>query len=241
MNQERLVICLGDSITRGQVSINFVEMLRHRMSADGFRFVNAGVPGDLADNVLMRLDTVVARKPDFIVILVGTNDVIATLPWHRTARCFRRKKRIGQVPSWEEYRDNVVRVVRLIKEKTAAKIALSSPPVLGEALSLLPNERVRAYSAALKEIAVQEQVAYVPLHERQEEYLRKAQHTEGRPYDDNRMLLLTYFLRRSVLRRSLDTISKENGFLLTIEGVHLNSQGARIVADEIEHFLRASV
>jgi lysophospholipase L1-like esterase len=235
-----LVVCVGDSLVRGQVSVNFVDILRHRMGADGFRFVNAGINGDLAYNVLMRLDMVVAQKPDFVVTLAGTNDVNATLSG-KAARFYRLYKRLPQPPTPEWYRDNVIQIVRLLKEKTSASIALASPPVLGEALASLPNERIRAYSGLLKEIAAQEQVRYVPVHERQEEYLREVQHTEGRPHDSSIMLVLTSFLRHYVLRRSFDTISRQNGFHLTVEGIHLNSRGAGIVADEIEAFLRASV
>jgi lysophospholipase L1-like esterase len=238
MKLERRVVCVGDSHVLGQFGINFVEILRQRMSADGYHFVNAGENGDLAYNVLMRLDAVVAQKPDFVVTLVGTNDVNATLGG-RAARFYRLTKRIRQTPCLEWYRDNMVGIVGLLKERTTARIALASPPVLGEALSSLPNERVRAYSGALKEIAAQEQVAYVPLFERQEQYLRELQRTGGRPHNANDMLFWKSVLRHFLLRRNFDTISRENGFLLTIEGIHLNSEGAGIAADEVERFLRS--
>ena len=67
---------------RGQVSINFVDMLRDRLNDKGFRFSNAGVNGDLVYNVLTRLDVVIAQQPDFVIILVGSNDVSATLTSH---------------------------------------------------------------------------------------------------------------------------------------------------------------
>ena len=63
MNAEhkKLVVCLGASIVRGQFSANFVDMLKTRLS--DFQFVNAGVNGDLAYNVLRRLDAVLAQQP----------------------------------------------------------------------------------------------------------------------------------------------------------------------------------
>ncbi len=75
----RTVVCVGDSNVCGQVSVSFVDLLRQRLSDDGFHFINAGINGDLAHNVLLRLDAVVARQPDSVVILVGSNDVNATL------------------------------------------------------------------------------------------------------------------------------------------------------------------
>lgn len=234
----RTVVCVGDSNVSGQVSVSFVDLLRQRLSDDGFHFINAGVNGDLAYNVLLRLDAVIARHPDVVVILVGSNDVNATLsPGIRLG--YRLWKRLPQDPAMDWYHGNMVRIVRLLKEKTSARIAIASPPVLGEDLSSLPNERIRAYSALLREISIEENVAYLPVHERQEEYLHQAHHVAGRPHNANSRVMWTSLFRHYVLRRSFDAIARENGFVLTTEGLHLNSRGAAVVADEVESFLRA--
>jgi lysophospholipase L1-like esterase len=236
-----LVICLGASIVRGLFGTNFVEVLRERLSKEGFRFVNYGVGGDMAYNVLTRLHSVIARQPDYIVILVGTNDVTATL-YPRIAKMAvtRLGRRHHQRPSAEWYQGKMLEIIKLLKERTQARIAVASLPILGEDLASLHNERVRAYNALLKEISVQEQVAYLPVNERQEEYLREAQHTAGRPFEPREMLTLKLLLRHYLFRQSFDEISKRNKFLLVTDGMHMNSQGAAIIADQIETFLRTS-
>jgi len=90
------------------------------------------------------------------------------------------------------------------------------------------------------QVAIQEGVTYLPVHERQEQYLREVGHTEGRPHDANSMLMWTSLFRHYVLRQDFETIAEDNGFLLTTEGLHLNRRGAAIVADVIEAFLRDS-
>jgi len=236
-----LVVCLGASIVRGLFGTNFVQLLSQRMGKDGFRFVNAGVGGDLAYDVLTRLDAVIARQPDHVVILVGTNDVTATLyPALAKMSLSRLKRRLPQPPSAKWYHDNMSEIVRLLKEKTQARIALASLPVLGEDLASLPNERVRRYNALLREIAVREHVAYLPVHERDEEYLTAVQHRAGRPFRAGGMLTLKLLICHYLLRQSFDEISRKNGFLLVTDGIHMNSRGAAIIADEIELFLRAS-
>jgi len=235
----RLVVCIGDSLVRGQVSVDFVEMLRERLGGDGFRFYNAGVNGDLAYNLLMRLDTVVAQQPDFVVVLAGSNDVNATLS-PGIARAYRLLKRLPGNPRPEWYQANMLQIVRVLKAKTSAKIAVTSPPVLGEDLASLANDRIRRYSALLLALAIQEGIAYLPVHERHEEYLRRIDHVAGRPHDANSILMWTSLFRHYVLGRDLETIATENGFVLTTEGVHLNGPGAAIVADVVEAFLRDS-
>src|SRR5262245_41482522 len=85
----KVVACVGASIVHGRVSYNFVDALERRLEAGGFQLVNAGVNGDLAYNARQRLDEVIACQPDFVIVLVGTNDVLATMsPRHE--RRYRR-------------------------------------------------------------------------------------------------------------------------------------------------------
>ena len=233
----RSVVCLGDSLVRGQVSIDFVEILRERLGDDGFAFFNAGVNGDLAYNVLRRLDGVIARQPDFVIVLVGTNDVNASLT-SRMERSYRVWKRLPEIPSPEWYEANMRQIVTLLKEKTSARIAVTSPPVLGEDLESLANDRIRSHSALLYNLAKQEGITYLPVHERHEDHLRRIGRAAGRPHDANSMLMWTSLFRHYVLRRDLETIASENGFVLTTEGIHLNGPGATIVAEVVEAFLR---
>jgi lysophospholipase L1-like esterase len=74
----QLVVCAGDSLTRGRSSANWVEILQPRFAPGGYELVNAGIDGDLAWNVLARIGDVVHCEPDIVTLLVGTNDVIAT-------------------------------------------------------------------------------------------------------------------------------------------------------------------
>jgi lysophospholipase L1-like esterase len=237
---KHIVVCLGASMVRGQVSYNFVDLLERHMAGDGFQFINAGTAGDQAYNVLMRLDSVIDYQPDFVVILVGTNDVTATLS-PALARISRLTKRFPQAPSAEFYKYNMLRIINMLKEKTSAKIALVSLPVLGEDLESTPNQRTKEYNVLLKEIADEEQVRYLPVYELQEEYLREAQQTGGRPYESGGMLSIKALVRHYLLRQSFDEISRKHHFLLLTDGIHMNSRGATFIADEIESFLRSHV
>lgn len=238
--KKRIVVCLGASIVRGQVSYNFVKLLDQRMAKDNLKLINAGVAGDQAYNVLMRLDSSIDYRPEFVIILVGTNDVTATLS-PTLARISRLTGRFPQPPSIQFYQDNMLRIVKTLKEKTSAKIAIISLPILGEDLASVSNQRIREYNAVLKEMADGEQVNYLPVYERQEEYLRKAQQGSSRPYESGGMLSIKALARHYLLRQSFDEISRKNHFLLVTDGIHMNSRGATLIADEIESFLRSHV
>ena len=101
-----LVVCAGDSITHGVMSADYLATLRARLGRDGYEFVNAGINGNLAWNVLQRLDDVVACRPDAVTLLVGTNDVLATLgpAWEPM---YRRQQHIPVTPTLAWYVENL--------------------------------------------------------------------------------------------------------------------------------------
>ena len=237
---KKIVICLPASTVRGQISYNFVKLLEQRVAEDGFQFINAGVAGDQAYNVLMRLDSVIKCQPDFAVILVDTNDVTATLS-PALAVISRLTKRLPQPPSIEFYRYNMLRIIHTLKDRTSAKIALVSLPVLGEDPESMSNHLTKDCNALLKDITDEEQVEYLPVYEHQEKYLREVRQGSGRPYESGRMLSIKAFIHHYLLRQSFDEISRRRHFLLSTDGIHMNSRGAVFIADKIEPFLRSHV
>lgn len=75
---------LGDSLTYGwQVRKGFFdrfsELLQARHPSWSLRFVNAGVPGDLARDATPHLDDLFADEPDLVLIQFGINDCAAGL------------------------------------------------------------------------------------------------------------------------------------------------------------------
>jgi lysophospholipase L1-like esterase len=233
------VVCFGDSITRGQVSANYVEMLEERLDREAYRFVNCGVNNDFSYNLLERVEQVIALEPQVVIILIGTNDVIATLDTIGLEVGL-LIKRLPQPPDLEWYRANVVETVERLKAGTQIRIGLASIPVLGEDLESLPIQRVKIYNEVLKEIAGREQVGYIPVFERQAETLIATQSGKGRPYEGDLQLSVELLASRFLRKESYDSISRREGFTLLTDGVHLNNQGAEIIAHEIEAFILAA-
>ena len=239
MQRNKLVVCLGASIVRGMFGAGFVKILERRMARDGFEFRNFGIGGDLSFNVLARVDPVIALLPDYIIILVGTNDVTAAL-YPGLSRISARVLKRGPGCNFtaESYQKNMLSIVKMLKQRTQAEIAIASLPVVGEDVSSTVNERVRQYNALLKEIAAQENAGYLPVHERQEECLQAAVNGRGRAFRPADMLMFKLILKHYIMRRSYDDISRDNGFLLLTDGIHMNGRGAAIIADLAEEFLR---
>lgn len=230
----RRVVCAGDSITQGAISVCYVDMLRR--ARPDLEFINAGVNSELAYNLAQRLGDVVACRPDYVVVLVGTNDVNATIGF-KNAFGYVAMESLPEAPSFEFYRHNLKGIVRRLKAETGAKVALASLPPLGEDLSHYANIRVEEYSAAIREIAEAEGARYLPLFERMRDYLQRIPGRRPRPLSAAGKLLTQGVREHSFLGRSWDEISAANGFALLIDGIHLNTHGASILSSLVLEFL----
>jgi lysophospholipase L1-like esterase len=236
----RHVVCLGDSLTRGQVSVDFVKVLGARIIGQQVRLTNAGVNGDLAYNVLQRLDSVVELRPDVVSVLIGTNDANASLS-DKNTRMMTRMKKLPIRPTIEWYRENLTAIVGRLMRETSAEVALMSLPVLGEELGSPSVRRAADYSAVVEDVAETHNVAYLGLYERQIADLTAGGFTPGLGFRDGRVLSATAAIQHFVLRRSLDNISRGRGLRLTTDLIHQNTRGATMIADLIEDFLEQAV
>src|SRR5512142_3056210 len=75
----RVIVTLGDSLTAGSgldPAQAYPSLLRQRINAEGWNFtvVNAGQSGDTTAGGLRRLDWLLQRKIDVLILALGAND-----------------------------------------------------------------------------------------------------------------------------------------------------------------------
>ena len=81
--QKKRIIFFGDSITQAGVQptgyiTRLKQMLDEKKIGDKYELIGAGIGGNKAYDLYLRMDDdVLAKKPDAVVIWVGVNDV-----WH---------------------------------------------------------------------------------------------------------------------------------------------------------------
>jgi len=230
------VVCFGDSHTRGLVGPNFLELLETRLGTQDFCFINEGRNNDHTLNLVRRADDIIARQPDVIIVMIGTNDILSTLSW-RIATFNRVRKRLPQRPTIESAALNVTRLVRRLKAETQAQVALASIPVLGEDLDSAPNQRVHEYTRRLKSIVEREGVDYLPVNERMEAYLCAQNRQSGRAYHGSITLMFELMAARAFKKEDFNEFSRRQGFTLLTDGVHVNHSGASLIAEVFAEYL----
>ncbi|HLY43723.1 MAG TPA: GDSL-type esterase/lipase family protein [Terracidiphilus sp.] len=236
-----IVAFLGSSSTAGKgQAFDFIGELKRRPGCGRFDFRNFGVGGDLAYNALQRLPQVVACSPEKVVVWVGANDVLALVS-PKVARFFRMSKHLPVEPSLDWFRENIRAIAHRLKMETTASIAFCSLPPIGEdpasavAFQSRLNRGIEEYSETIRDVALKENVGYIPLHENM---LEQIQASPGRAFTSFRFLpFYRDAFRVIALRKTPDEVAKLNGWRFHSDGVHLNSRGGIIAADLIQQFL----
>nr|MDO8083321.1 GDSL-type esterase/lipase family protein [Candidatus Sigynarchaeum springense] len=235
--RKRIVI-VGDSITHGHVGADYSALLRRRLNKAGkiVDVINAGINSRLAWNVLQNIDEIVACNPDYVTILIGTNDANSTLD-PLNEKTYRKQWKLPRVPidaAW--YRKNLEEIIGTLKDLTKAKVAVLSLPTIGEN----PDDRGfkvgQSYSKIAKQVATEAGVAYLPLCE------AMADRVKERPsllqYDVKRQALMQYgqiLLHYHGIPYSW--ISRAFKLRFHVDYLHLNNAGAAMVVDLIEKFV----
>jgi len=197
-------VCLGDSIT--EAPDGYVAVMQNLLAAAyperNIRLVNAGVSGNRAPEMLVRLQAdVVERRPDWVSIHVGINDI-----WHgftdfESGRVLPAGDGPRGVPL-EAYAAQVEQMVARLREATDARIVLLTPTVIGEDVenaASVTNVKLDRYASAMTEIAERHGTFLVPLREE---------------------------FKRAILAGR----AANQAYCLTTDGVHLNAVGNFVMA-----------
>ena len=235
--QARLV-CAGDSLTHGNMGAPYVPGVAARLAPCGVQVFNAGINADLAETLLARLDDVVAARPDFVTILVGTNDINAALSPADQARYQSRGKLCApEPPSPATFRRHLTALVRRLRAETPARVALLSLPPLGENLAHDLNRRAEEYTAIIREVARAEGASYLPLREQLVAELRARPGRAQANYSQTIKFIRLSMLRHYLLGHSWDRIAASHGHRFLTDNLHLNGPAAAIVADLVANWV----
>jgi len=240
--RSEIVACLGSSTTASRGTYKWIDELERRPQNRRFKFVNLGVGGDLSFNTVQRLDRVIALRPDRVIVLIGANDIMASVfPNHR--RFVRIVKRLSEEPSPARFKENLAVIVRRLQGEADARVALSSlPPVGEEPCSSHPvqsrlNELIATYNGIIRETASMASTDYIPFYEAFQARLAQTTKTKAFTRFSFPSFYRDYLIREMILRQSFDEIARINGWEFHIDGIHLNTKGGRILTETVQRFL----
>jgi lysophospholipase L1-like esterase len=233
---QKVLVCVGDSITHATVSYDYVKILKGALASRNITVVNAGINSETAWNILNRADDIIACNPDYITILIGTNDANGAFS---PVVAKRQAKEVGipQVPDEAWFRENLTKLCETLKSHTKARIALLSIPPIGEEPEHPAFKQAQKFSAIIKDVVQKEGLTYIPLNERLTEMLATSGHKPRFSYSPEDLVMYRSIARHIFLGQSFDKISEIHGYYLLTDHLHLNGRAAGVVAEMIEGFV----
>jgi lysophospholipase L1-like esterase len=190
------------------------------------------------------LDRVIALQPDRVIVLIGTNDIMASV-FPNFRRFVRVWKRLSDEPSPARFEENLYFIVRKLRRGANPRIGLSSLAPLGEdphsrdPVQARLNDLITTYNGILADIASHEDTDYIPFNECFQAQLVRAPTRKAFTHFAIGPLYRDYVFREMILRKSFDEISRMNGWHFHIDGIHLNSKGGRILVEAVQQFLNS--
>ena len=233
------VICIGDSITHGRISTNYLKILRKNLG-NNFEFINAGLNSHLAWNVLERLNEIIECNPAIITILIGTNDVNAKIS-NKNEKDYIKRMKLPRQPDHQWFCQTLKEIIKRLKEETDAHIAILTLPTIGENINGRFFDLINQYNTSIIEIALEMNIKLLPLHRTMIDYLKINPGHPKYEYEKDRMYIVFSVIQHYFLHRSWDQIAANAGFKLHRDYLHLNTEGATMIANLIEEYTRSII
>jgi lysophospholipase L1-like esterase len=233
-----IFIAFGDSLTQGNMSADWLEKLAE--SRAELQIFNAGMNADLTYTLLNRIEDITICKPQIISLLIGSNDVMATLSPARMKRYYELGK-ITEDAYFEGFESNYRKIVEIILAETDAKILAVSLPPITENFDFIGNEKAEKYSQTIKNIANEYGLTYVPFRERLVENMPKV-NEQLEDFDQSVLLLRKAAIKKNFLGQSWNEISRSRKAKYLTDNIHLNDDAAAILVEllnnEIDKLLK---
>ena len=232
-DNRQVVVCTGDSLTHGVWSADWVRLLQRDVGPRGYLFVNAGWSGYLSCSLLRELDGIIECRPDVVVVMIGTNDVMASM--HETWRASYDRQRPPEHPTLETFRRWLEQIVQRLRTDTSARVALVELAPIGEDLAGPFNARVALFNEAIREVAAAYDVPVLPLNARLAGLIEASSTAE--PFDGTMKEIRSAMIQRKLLRRRWDKVAARAGRVVLTDNIHLTDRAAREVAALVGGFV----
>ncbi len=234
-NDKPVVVCCGDSITHGHIGYDWVSSLREQ--DDSKIYINAGINADLTWNLNQRIDDILKHNPDYITILIGTNDAIGSQPVKLIQDYYIQTKNLPETPSIEWFEEQIEIFVKQVKEKTSAKIAITTLPWLGEQRDAPIINVIKNHNKIIKTVALKYDLFILDLFSRFEEEININDSVPYTTSELRRLRGLRAVVLHYVFGWSWTKIGKKYKLKLLCDHIHLNEKGGKLMKKLVKDFL----
>ena len=233
------LVCLGDSITHARCSSDWVSTIQPTLSRP-LNVVNNGQNSITTYTTLQeRVDWTLACEPDYVVILIGTNDARALVdwPWHWLERaCWGLPGPITET----SIEANLKGIVEKLLKKHNLQVAICTIPPLGEDLTTVWNQRaVKNVNACIRKVASSagSRVTLLDLYGALESKIRQSAKTNSSAPSFFWGHVAWQTHGKQLFQLDWNDMSRWIGNVVLTDAIHLNDTGGVIMNQLVVHWL----
>ena len=236
---QRIIACIGDSLTHGNIGQSWVDYLRQEFPNDVF--LNEGINGNTAWQVIQRLDQILQCKPYLIILMIGTNDALGSFDINSGLR-YKKKNELPEVPTFEKYKKHFNELIEKIGLQS--KIAICTLPPIGENVNSEVNKHINLFNDYIKLIANQKKLSLLPVSDALWSDIQSRTYPSKLEYNPKVIPLFRRIFggifHHYIFKKSWNDISSAKGQWILFDQIHLNERGAEIVYKLAKDFIAKS-
>jgi len=234
------VLIIGDSITEGILGINYVDMLQNEY--ENAQFCNRGLGGDTLYGISNRLIQEIAKnKYDIIIIEAGHNDII--LPIMKKMNVLYKLTyhsivKRGSIPITDpfEFEKNYKETITKIKSLCNSQIIITTLSCLSEDLNSSTNKKREQFNYIIRKISSEYNCILADVGKLFDDRLLNV--NNSKQFLGNYFNVFLFDAMKTKTVEGAMSLSDKRNLMLTVDGVHINSEGAKIYFDVIKSCLK---
>jgi len=224
----RIIACIGDSLTHGNIGDCWVDNLRREYPKD--TFLNEGINGDVVWQVQQRIKPILDCKPDIVLVMIGSNDAMASFD-NDSGKRYKSNNKLPEVPTFKSYQKLMLELIDSLSG--ISNIALCTIPPIGENKDSAINNHVKKYNEFIELTATNNNIVLLPVSRLLWDDLSIRTYPFKSDYDPNPNPIIRRIygglVHHYIFKKSWDDVAKSKGQWLLFDQIHLGERGAKIV------------
>jgi len=224
----RVIACIGDSLTHGNIGDCWVDSLRREYPKD--TFLNEGINGNVVWQVHQRIKPILDCKPDIVLLMIGSNDAMASFDKDSGKR-YKSNNKLPEVPTFTSYQKLLSELIDSLSD--VSKFALCTIPPIGENKDSAINKHVKKYNEFIELTAKNKNITLLPVSKLLWDDLSMRTYPFKSDYNSNPNPIFKRIygglVHHYIFKKSWDDVAKSKGQWLLFDQIHLGERGAKIV------------
>ena len=234
-NTKPVVVCCGDSITHGHIGYDWVSSLRNIDKSKVY--INAGINADLTWNLNQRIDDIIKHHPDYVTILIGTNDAIGSENIKHIQDYYVSTKGLPRLPHIDWYASELENFIIDIQSKTNAKIAISTLSWLGEQSEAEIIKVVRSHNNIIRDLSEKYNLKLIDLFKEFDQIIDINNSVPYTTTEWRRLRGLRAVILHYVFGWSWNRIGRKYKLKLLCDHIHLNEKAGVMLEELMKDFI----